>query len=50
MLPYQTLKTVRFSSVLFRGESAVRIIFSLSPRPLGTKFDMQALGLEEEKR
>jgi len=63
MTPYQSFKTVLFSGALFEGESAVRIISSLSPRPgsertgsqvsdrsLGTKFDMQAPGLKEEKR
>ena len=64
MLPYQIPQTVRFCAALFEGESGVRIIFSLSPRPgtpakpaakqgdrpLGTKFEMQAPGLKEEKR
>src|ERR1041384_7642853 len=63
MLPYQTLKLRPFCPALFEGESAVRIIFSLSRRPgpspttpsqaenraLGTKFEMQAEGLEEEE-
>lgn len=48
---------MQFSLALSEGESAVRIIFSLSPTPsqaenrsLGTKFETQAPGLEEEKR
>ncbi len=57
-------QTVRISADLFEGESGVRIIFNLSPRLgtpakpaaepgkhlLGTKFEMQAPGLKEEKR
>jgi len=55
---------MRFAGLLFEGESAVRIISSLSPRPgfpddhpggrhdrkAGTTFEKQAPGLKEETK